>query len=307
MLKRGSKLTQIDWSHDLATDGAGTLMPHLGPARTTGLYLTYQMQQNPARLEELTAAGLGLARHLMHGETLIEYIVGMSIESTILEECYRHLPNLDPKRRAAFITILDAAAPAPSPAHTIEGERHFVTWIQREFESQGAQGVVKLFAGIGAELGADDRFQITSQEEMAAKISSWLGELNAAYDELKAIFDMKSAPRRQAPIAYEARIEDSTNPFIQLLIPASESIVNYSDRRVLNEMILRRLLQAEQITTPDDLSTALTGLTLTSSEPMEGGIRLMVRGKGLDEDLIIELAPKELKPADDEFSKDIEF
>jgi tRNA A-37 threonylcarbamoyl transferase component Bud32 len=200
---------------ELVEDGVNTVLPHLSKARMLARLLVLQAGadaesgKTQAAVDHLTQAFL-VARNVDDG-VLVQMIVGDSIESRAADAALALLPKLDSSSRERFAAALAKLPPRTTFTQAVRNERDIF-----------GRGAGKLMSDALEQLGTEKdspavRAVLAGTEEKQAIL---VEELLAEYDKVieASTLPLPEADKELARL--EEEVQDSSNPLIQLMMPA---------------------------------------------------------------------------------------
>jgi hypothetical protein len=224
----------------------------------------------------------------------------------MLEAAGRSLGTWTKETRLQIHARLEALPARSGPDHWFDGEREgWGPWMKREVEAKGLIDFFREYREYGGLLTVGQQSGILSdaitpvlaavriggEEGLDAKIK----ELDGWYDRLETIAALPLAEREKALADFDSDVTEATNPLVPLLLPAVGPIINRYERVDLTAALISALLAAPEGSQAAATATALPRIVTDSSASLLGGERLTMTTTLGGEELVLNLAPRQLK------------
>jgi hypothetical protein len=234
-------------------DGPGTPMPHLSKVRELASFAlvhgeTLIQRGKTAEGMEWFLIAHRIARHSGTGETLISYLVQLSIEDFALRAAARHCLGWDEATRQGYADKLGALPPLRSLKEAFRGELLFADWLEASLKVPAATRQELLGPVFAAAAGTDGKGAPaqTAESAMAALIThpELLEKETVAFRALhRRVEASLDKPRKEAKPEFEALDADIKNSPSMLVKVTFPSIRVVYDRQ-FSSATLRTMLEA---------------------------------------------------------------
>ncbi len=245
-LHRGAKLSHCDWGLD-EEDGINMRLPHLGRVRTlsrlTALHARHEFEQghHNAGWQDVSDL-LKLSRHVGIGPTLVERLVGYSIERTAIEVAAPYLPGLKSVLSESASEVLDKLPALPTMEQMVLSEKRVSpVWLIHELKKAEAHKkgswrdvwnlIVELTKGPESRTQDQEAVETVKSYEQVMKL---LEELLPRYDQLAkdTALPWKEFDAQYPKFFKKAKAD---NPLAGVFLPAMDKFAD-SDRRHLTQL-----------------------------------------------------------------------
>ena len=287
LLRRAAGSTApCDWGL-LREDGPAMLMPHLAKIRelaniaTARAEVLFQQGKVDEALEWLLVTH-HIARHSGVGETLISYLVQISIEEMAIRSAARHCLGWNEAARHAYAAKLQDLPPLQSFQQSYRGESLFLDWLDRLNNSDRAEKEKKLEA-----VFASSSSNAEGASEQVAKLRPLLDaetlrrELTAAREFHARVTAAAGKPWLEAHPELEAILQDakkSDSLLVHEVVPAAISIKEKESSTATLSTMLRAALEKGPALTEISAATnrdAFEGQPIQLKKSAEGAVTLL--------------------------------
>jgi hypothetical protein len=298
-MHRATGAKTCDWELNYA-DGPALALPHIAKVRELAraaqlrARLRFESGESTGAVDDLVDT-LKMARDAASSPTLVSMLVGVSIETPVIELLAEHLPQLDRASLDRLERRLAALPTTPSVADDLRVEKAaFDHWLKREFAAELAMGDD---AKIGKKtierlnqlrttdgMSADEVKRGAASFETVGKLRAAINRLRQDYEKLAQLIDEKPSAERQKRLRQfdDAIKQSKPSPasdgwLAAQLVPATSKIL---DREASRDMRRQLLLTAIDVQRRGQEAIQATKLPVPGTieyEATSGGFTLHYR------------------------------
>lgn len=235
-------------------DGPFMPLPHLSKVRELA---SFALVHGEALIQrDKTAEGMEwfliahrIARHSGTGETLVSYLVQLSIEDLALRAAARHCLGWDEATRRTYAEKLGTLPPLRSLKEAFRGELLFADWLEASLKVPAAARQERLGPVFAAAAGTDGKGAPVQTAESAMLttliaqpeiLEKALVTFRALHRRVEASLDKPRKEAKPEMDALDADIRNSTSMLVKLAFPSIKSVYD----RQFSSATLRTMLEA---------------------------------------------------------------